>query len=177
MWNFQQTVPGTPITQIRLFFPILFSLHPLHHITLSFLLFGKLKSQVSYWGGQPTPARRKATVLNILEKGRDDKVKLHGLSCYCGYSVYPIWLQMLLWLILGREAINRATASGFPHTAQGRVSPGADPTLSLPFHWHTIFPSKKSLAIVLTDRRENNLTRGEKNPKPPFAITYISPSR
>lgn len=134
MWNLYQTVPGTPITQRKdCSFP--FCSLSIHYITLSvsFLALWQVKKS----SGLPTRAttsscqERSNCFKHIMEKGRDDKVKLHGLSCYCGYSVYPIGLKMLLWLILGREAINRAAASGSPDTAQGRGSPGAHPTLCL----------------------------------------------
>lgn len=121
MWKFQQTVSGISITQRKdCSFPFCsLSICPSEcHITLS--VSSLALWQVKKSSGLPRRAttnscqERNNCFKHILEKGRDDKVKLHGLSCYCGYSVYPIWLKMFLWLILGRQAINRVIASGCP---------------------------------------------------------------
>lgn len=95
----------------------------IHYITLAVSFFWQVK--------KPSGLPKRATInscqekrnssKHILEKGRDDKVKLHGLSCCCGYSVHPTWLKMLLWLILGRQAINRATAAGSPPHCTGKL--------------------------------------------------------
>lgn len=123
-------------TKKKLSFP--FCSLSIHNITVSAPSLALW--QVKKSNGLPTRVitnscqERSSCFKHILGKGGDDKVKLHGLSCYCGYSLYPIWLKMLQWLILGSETRNKATASGSLHTAQGRVTPGAGPTLSLSFN-------------------------------------------
>lgn len=86
----------------------------------------------------------------ILEKGEDNKEKLHGLNPYCGYSLSrKVKIADVAHFSFTSKAINRAPASASLLHCTQKVPLQKLTTLPRLFHGHTPFLNKKLFATVL----------------------------